>query len=458
MSNYNLEIAPSNVLSNGIVSFKNGNPVISFIVGEQERLLIGRSVRLVGKFRCRKGVDDAAAGTDMACANDGLFTSGRLGVYGAIDQLVIKSQQTHQVIEHIKHYNRFMSSYLPSTTSKCDNISHLSETALVMPNHLLYKQSVVDNQAQATTGNSFCVPLICGLFNGVADIPLSSEWGLKGLLIEIHLAPDNNFLYSGTLQFPQEFPVPVTTGLTDSSYEMSDVKLVCEVTDPSAQVQQQYPASGGTFEYNSISSYFTSINSTNAIVNFNLGLKRVLGVFMNFVPSTRINNLGFNGLATNPLINTDSLPAEVQKVSFLRGGDKFPLAYDIDYLGKDGSAANTYQEWDSQVARNFINAFRNWAKNDRVMTNSQNTYSVPNNATAAARNPYDHLNDIDGGQAFGVGIAYDVISDHGVDFSSQAWGMQMSANLNTNMPHGVYLFAHSKSTIAYNQTGLQVVS
>ena len=176
---------------------------------------------------------------------------------------------------------------------------------------------------------------------------------------------------------------------------------------------------------------------------------------MNFVPSSRINNLGYNGLATNPLINDTFSPAEVQKVSFLRGGDKFPLQYDIDYLGKDGSATDTYKEWDSQVARNFINAFKNWAKNDRLVTNSQNTYSVGNQATNTA---YDHLEDIDGGQGFGIGMAYDVISDQGVDFSTQAWGLQLTANLNTNKPHGVYLFAHSKNVIAYNQTGLQVIS
>ena len=454
MSNHNLEISPSNVLSNGIVSFKNGNPVISFIIGEQDRLLIGRSIRLVGKFRTRVG-ENNDDGSDMVGANDGLFASGKLGVYGAIDQLVIKSQQTHQVIEHIKHYNRFMSSYLPSTTSKCDALSHMSESSLIMPNHLLYKQSVLDNQAQATTGNSFCIPLVCGLFNGVANIPLSSTWGLKGLLIEIHLAPDNNFLYAGELQFPPNAVAPTTTGLTDSSYEMSDIKLVCEVIDPAPEQLQGFSASGGTFEYNSISSYFTSINSTNAIINFNLGLKRVLGVFMNFVPSVRINNLGFDGLATNPLINDTFAPAEIQKISFLRGGDKFPLNYDIDYLGKDGSAANTYKEWDSQISRNFINAFKNWAKNDRLQQNPGNTYSAPNLTTYGA---YDNLNDIDGGQGFGVGIAYDVISDQGVDFSSQAWGSQITCDLNSNYPHGVYLFAHSKNVIAYNQTGLQVIT
>ena len=450
MSNHNLEITPSNVLSNGVISFRNGNPVISFIIGEQDRLLIGRSVRLCGKFRSRIQADEAGNADDIVAANDGLFSSARLGVYGAIDQLVIKSQETHQVIEHIKHYNRFMSSYLPATTSKCDAVSHLSETSLAMPNNLLYKQSVLDNPAQATTGNSFCVSLPCGLLNGTANIPLSSNWGLKGLLLEIHLAPDNNFLNAGEKQgaVPAD---PVTAGLTSASYEMSDVSLVCEVIDPSPEQLQLYPTSGGTFEYNSISSYFTSINSTNAIVNFNLGLRRVLGVFMNFIPSVRINNLLYEGLATDPLKNNDYSPAQIEKISFLRGGDKFPLNYDIDFLGTDGV---TYKEWDSQISRNYLNAFKNWAMNDRITTNVKNTYEVGNEAVYTA---FDELNTPDGGQGFGCGIAYDVISDSGVDFSRQAWGMQMQCGLTTDNPHGCYLFAHSKQTIAYNSTGLQVM-
>jgi hypothetical protein len=456
MSNVNLEITPSNVLSSGKISFKNGNPVISFIIGEQDRLLIGRSIRLCGKFRGK--IDATVAGaTSVVAANDNFQASARLGVYGAIDQIVIKSQQTHQVIEHIKHYNRFMSSYLPSTTSMCDALSHMSVSSLTMPNWLLYKQSVLDNPAQVLSPNSFCVPLPCGLFNGTANIPLSSTWGLKGLLIEIHLCPDTNFIHAGTTQgaalAAQVAPAGTTTGLADAHYELSDVKLVCEAINPSPEQLQAFPANGGTFEYSSISSYFTSINSTNAIINFNLGLKRVLGVFMNFVPSSRINSLANDGLATIPLINSGTFTAaQIQKVSFLRGGDKFPLEYDIDYLGKDGT---TYKEADSQVMRNFINSFGNWAKNDRIITGVNNTFEIGNESTLSN---FLHVTDVDSGQNFGVGIAYDVISDQGVDFSTQAWGTQITCGLTTDNPTAVYLFAHSKNTIAYNQSGLQVLS
>ena len=39
-----LVIQPSNIISTGKVSFKNGNPVIQFIIGEQDKYLIGNSL------------------------------------------------------------------------------------------------------------------------------------------------------------------------------------------------------------------------------------------------------------------------------------------------------------------------------------------------------------------------------------------------------------------------------
>ena len=50
-TNINTEIVPSNVTSTGTVSFRDGNPVIQFIIGEQDRLLSGQSIRFQGKFR-----------------------------------------------------------------------------------------------------------------------------------------------------------------------------------------------------------------------------------------------------------------------------------------------------------------------------------------------------------------------------------------------------------------------
>ena len=446
MSNVNLEITPSNVLSNGRVSFHSGNPVISFIVGEQERSLIGSSIRLSGSFRAflKTGTDTA---TDRAVTSaDTLSMASRLGVYGAIDQLVIKSQRTHQVIEHVKHYGRFCSSFLPTTNSLQDGMSHMAESSLIMPNYNLQKKSVLDIESQYLDGNSFCIPLPCGLFNGVSNIPLSGQWGLQGLLVEIHLSPDANVLFSSTGEDAD------TTAINEAFYEFKDLRLIAEAVNPTPQQIKEMPS---TFEYNTISSYFTSINSTQSVINFNLGLSRVLGVFCNFIESNKINNREFDGMATQSLTNKDatgSSPAMISQLVFTRAGIRFPLEYNIDYLGTDGL---TYNEVDSQVYRNFLDAIKPFSKNDRNFTSPQNTFERSNEKSSViGRDVYN----INGGSVFGVGINYDGISNAGVDFSNVQWGMNMTTNLDTNNPHAVYVFVHAKSTLVFNSSGLQVMS
>ena len=46
MSNRYIELVPTNVPSDGKISFKNGHPVIQFIIGASDFLLLGSSVRL----------------------------------------------------------------------------------------------------------------------------------------------------------------------------------------------------------------------------------------------------------------------------------------------------------------------------------------------------------------------------------------------------------------------------
>ena len=85
MSQMNVEIVPSNVTANGSISFKDGNPVIQFIIGEQDRMLLGQSVRFTGKFRT---LFSNASSSTSGVGN--LAMSEKLGVYSCIDTLTIK--------------------------------------------------------------------------------------------------------------------------------------------------------------------------------------------------------------------------------------------------------------------------------------------------------------------------------------------------------------------------------
>ncbi len=442
-SRQNLQVTPSNHTSTGKISYKDGNPLIQFIIGEQSRMLVGQSVRLVGKFNVFK--------SDGTLSTSPLRMSEQLGIYSIIDSLTIKSQSTHQVIEEIKHFPRFMGSYLPVTSSGQDSSGHLAETALVAPNWANGQHTVVGMPTSLATdtkkgGNSFCINLPCGLFSGQNPIPLMANGagGLGGLLVEIQLSPDSNVLFDETGSSTSD-------DVKDAFYELSNLSIACEVMTPDPSVSMP-PAS--TFEYNSISSYFTTFNSTNAIVNFNLGLSRVLGVFGNIISADKINNRGENGLANNFPVNggADQSPAEIKQLFFTRGGERFPLEFNIDTVQKDSTVpANALSNVaDSEITQQYMNAITQFSK-------LRSTQVSPLNTKYTSGKP-DKVNfKVDGGSVAGIGIAYDVVSGQGVDFSSVNWGMNMECDLTTDNSQAFYLYVHSKQTLAFSGDGISVV-
>ncbi len=113
------EIQPSNIISTGVVSFRNGNPVIQFIIGEQDKYLLGNSLRFAGNVEF---FDNNAIPLDTSK----LAINSTIGLYGMIDQISLSSQRSKQNIETIRHYGRFLSTYLPTMSSTQEAISHLN--------------------------------------------------------------------------------------------------------------------------------------------------------------------------------------------------------------------------------------------------------------------------------------------------------------------------------------------
>jgi hypothetical protein len=437
LSNQHLEIVPSNVTSNGKLSFKNGQPVVQFIIGEQERYLLGESIRITGNFAVLNG--EGALGS----ANASLSMDGRTSLYSTIDQLVIKSQATNQTIEHIRNYNRMMSSFKATTSDLGAGLSYANATGLEVLNSKAIKSGVVDNaKSLQTRPMTFSLSLPCGLFNGSPPIPLSREWGLGGLIIEVHLSPDNNVLFS----------TDAGNNISNAFYEYSNVALTCEVQTPAPAdlvSLQKSGSSGQTFEYNSISSYYTTFNSTNAIINFSLGLSRVLSVFCNFITSSYINNRNFNGMSTYYPKKASGEVATINQVVFTRGGERLPLDYNIDAIQRN-DPTNDFP--DAQIYRNYINSVQSFQDNMKNMNCPENSRLV----AGAPKDTYQKF--IDGGANVGVGVAFDTISNQGLDFRTVNFGLNMDTDLTDDNPSSVYMFVKSKQTLVFNPNGIQIIS
>tara|TARA_R110001632_G_scaffold99926_1_gene206787 strand:- start:395 stop:1726 length:1332 start_codon:yes stop_codon:yes gene_type:complete len=434
------EIVPSNITSSGKLSYANGQPTIQFLLGEQDRYIKPGSIRLVGEFTVYK------TGTTIPVAGEGIRMNERLGVNSLIDQLNIFSQKTGQTMESINHWNRMMSSYLSVTQSQQDFVGHSYESSLRCSNFAAQQKGVVENtQGDAAGGglspNEFCIPLVSGLFNGQEPIPLSGTWGVGGLRIEVQLAPDSNVLFSAD---------DSSTNLVDAYYELSNVRLICEVTTPPAdQLSQLATQTTNTFTYNSISSYYQTINSANATLNFNLALSKVLGVFMNVVPASHINSLTRDGLATLPFSNSDGTMAKVEQVVWTRGGERYPLQYNVDTIQKTDALNDTV---DSQLTRNYLNSVMAFAKLGRTSVDPVNMRYLELGPAFTNGKTIDK-----GGASFGLGVAYDSISDQGIDFSSQPFGVQLQLGLVSNHPNAIFLFVHSKQTVLSSPSGIQVM-
>ena len=216
-------------------------------------------------------------------------------------------------------------------------------------------------------------------------------------------------------------------------------------TEEQAEAQKQAMAG---FEYNSISSYYSTLNNSNAILNYSLGLSRVESVFMNFVPSSYLQHLNQNSLQTiNPITSTGAL-ANVDQVVFTRGGVRFPENYNLDTNYKEDPSLS--QPVDPQLYRNFVNAilpFSEMNRNQLTPVNLNRNYTTNDNGTLM------------GGQTFGIGISYSNIAGvDGADFSRTNWGVQLNLGLIDDNPISAFVFVHAKNTLLFGQGGIQVIS
>ncbi len=422
------EIQPSNVNSTQKVSYKKGNPIVSFLVGSQPHLLDAGSVRISGDIEFFKDANDT-----KPTSADQLAIDEKLALYSIFEKVTITSQRSRQVIETVNHYGRFLSTYLTYVNSKSDKFSHLNEMALTLPNFETQKRELVDFPATAH-GSRFCIHIPTGFLSSGNMIPLSAD-SLGGVEISLNLAPDAQVLYAqnGT-----------TTGLTDAYYQLSNLRLHCELVVP-PNPQQMLP-SQGQLTYNAITSYFNVINSANAVVNFNLGTSRTLGVFMNMCPSKYLNNIGFNSYATTSPLNKDGSQAAIKQIIFTKAGMRMPVSFNIDTNVKETPSISTIDPQVVTFARSSIKAGLNLRSEvSPINTNRLYTGAVPP-LTA------------DGGPMECIGVPFDTTGTGvGEDFSTTPFGIQMECDLTSDSPNALFLFVHSRQTLVFGPQGLQVI-
>ncbi len=436
-----VQIRPDNIPANGKVSFKNGFPLLSFTISAQDGLLDPSTIRITGKFAAYK--DNLATPTPIQQADE-LTMNNRLGIYNVIESLTVRSQKSKLICENIRHYSKFMNSYLAMTSSLQDQIGHLGETCLIMPNREAFQQSVMNSPTtDVAQTNSFSFHLPSGFLSSGNMVDLRQD-AFGGIVVEMLLQPDSNVLFELNGD---------TTGIGDAHYELSDLFLTCEVSDFGGDMTK--PAPQGAYEFNTITSLYTSVNSTNAQIQYMLGLRNVQSAFLTFVPVANINTLTQDGQATVQLSGdgtSDTTLAPITKIQFLKGGVKYPEDFDLDTnVVKDKSVKLV----DPQVIKNFVDAVLPDYTYERFSISPVNTnrdYDM--STTVAGESAY--MNIPEGGSCYGVGVKYG-LGSAGEDFSQEQFGVSIESDLKSDRPMGVYLFVKSRATLAFNQGSVQLM-
>ena len=446
----NLQISPQNVSPNGKVSIRQGMPVVSFIISEQSALLRGRTVVINGNIEHTKD------GSTEIAVGDQLNSTMRNGILGCIDQIVITSIKGRQVIEHLHHVSRFVSAHKSYTTSLNDSIGFQSQTEQTNPNYFLNKICNIDGKVVATgdnnvNTNTFSLHLPSGFLSTSSVINLDGQTGIGGIQIDLHLNSDAQF-YNCINQDTTKDLSGAGNDVSNAQYLLSQLKLTCEVNPLTPQdIQELSKTPNKTLSYQNFAGHYKTINSTNGILNFQLGASRVKAVSLSFIRDGDLNNLAKDGNAITMPLNSNNSLANIRSIVFLKNGERYPLRYIQDTNYKNDANIN---KLDSANIKNSFGSFI--TDSERIFYES--TQLTSNNCNRSGYNGGVSLNQqTDGGPTFTVGCNYDYAGGGSVDFSgSNLFGVQMDLDLTSNQPNAVFVFVHKESTLVYNAQGLTV--
>ena len=132
-----MEIACSNKPSSNKMSFRKGITEMVFQIPEMDAYVIPHTIRICGTIAFYK--NDQGDDISGTTAN----IDARTGVYSTFNTVTSRSLRHQTTIEQSRHFNRFMATYLPLSSSLDDSQSHLNTTALTATNAAQAKQGAV---------------------------------------------------------------------------------------------------------------------------------------------------------------------------------------------------------------------------------------------------------------------------------------------------------------------------
>lgn len=420
------KITPSNATGTGKFSFSNGNPIIRFTIAEADAFLLAPETRFQFTLKAF-----SASGTPVK-HNDTGNISSLIGSNSIIQNLTISSRRyATSIAEQILNYNQLVSVAHPALSSCRDYATQRSHEQMSVGKGILNQEelnqpaeaevlnrtavktlqrkyiSCAGNEAQ-DIGWDCSVPLYCGMFMSEnLDLRL-----LGGLELEITLAPDANVFDHADNNY---------------TYEIESCILNAPLLYKSAS-QMAQGVSPTSFSFLSFTSLYNVAQSTSATITNKVGLRGALSMVQKFVPVNYINNPAqyANAFASwNP---------GVQRLTFHRNGQRFPLEYQISTeRGSGNPDVEVINQANAQVLLNSLSAFENYKDVKHTTITTQNLADQNDNF-------------------YYLGVSFDQVSGQGIDLTGGTISTELESTLqnpvnNIAGPMGVFTFFLNRETL-----------
>ena len=396
-----LSIQPSNATSTDTYSYRSGQSLLRFDLGNQG-ILRASDVRLSFDI---KFFDSAGTPLgDMANAMNQDIEIDEYLVYQSIIQTLTVSSRAYseRVLERIQNYphlakhiiaqlhdpTQCTSQFYHEQGSKgvgatLDDTEVLSSIGAKKSTRKLMLMKT-DATKVGATSREVSMRLLSGIF--LSDpIPLDMT---DGLSVEIELADD-----SSVLTFAANVP-----NYNGAYYEISNPRLECPIdleTDQQVAMTRSLPQR--TLSFLSYTSIYDVLSSSSTTLVHRLGLRKVLSVLVSFTPTKFQKNylkrsLGFY----NP---------GIRRLVFFRNAQQYPLQYTIQ-TGKDASLV--------VGGTGGMADFRQTS--GQIVWNAQSTFgkSTPDVGSSCLQPGTITQSNALGQSPFSVGVSFDEVSSQGV--------------------------------------------
>ncbi len=443
-------ILPINTPANAQYGFSLGSSVIQFLIPQSPTLLLSKTLRLNGKLRLNRSnstFDAPVLPSNLNLDGNGAYElrlNERVGLNALFDTITISGLGSGgQTLESLRNLGRLTALTKPLTHNQHEYDGKLNgqDCSLASRKNL--------GAVNCNTEVFFSIPIETGLTMGTEALPLGNN-GLRGMEILITLANDKNVLIC-----------PTAADKQSAFYSLLNLELSYDTLSFDAETTKMMDTPrAGAMEYNSWSHQYQVINSSDTQLNLNFGTSKTLSVLSNTLPTTFINNVEKDSMATDNFVNqvggVYNSAVLLNKVVFGRDGIRLPLDYEIQCA--DESAANRPRVELIEELKGSMDV--SGSAKTLISVNTENQLKTKVNLDGnevASLDPAVNVQS-QNSPVFGLAVSEDSLTKVGRDFSTSTFTMRIESSLNGNSPQSMNVFTLSKNLLNYTPTGISVSS